>query len=165
MADTKERITAHDLASRYQNAINNLGLNAKIDEEGDVIFKHLDLGSMFLSCDAAQDPEFMMLVFPNFASKDSLGLTRDQLLLAINAVNTKSKAVKLGIRVDTIETQCDVIATIECFLAAPNQAPSEEILNATIGRNLSALRASVKNLLTEAKAFASTPAGASVQTV
>ena len=62
-----------------------------------------------------------MLVFPNFANRADLELTREQLLMAINAVNTQNKAVKLGIRRETIDTTCEVIATIECFLAGTDR--------------------------------------------
>ncbi|MDB5918168.1 MAG: hypothetical protein JWR40_2402 [Massilia sp.] len=152
MGNTK--ITATELATLYQNAVQDeVGLLAKIDEDNDIIFKHPDMGTMFFSVDAEKDPEYMMLVFPNFANKDVLGLTREQLLIAINTVNTQNKAVKLGIRADTIGTTCEAIATIECFLAGTNQAPSPELLKSIIKRNLSALRAGVRSLIKEAEAM------------
>jgi hypothetical protein len=157
MENTK--VTAGELAARYQSAVQDeMGLLARIDKDNDVIFKHPDMGTMFFSFDADKDPEYMMLVFPNFADKDVLGLTREQLLLAINTVNTQNKAVKLGIRAETLDTTCDTIATIECFLGATNQAPSAEILKATIKRNLSALRAGVRSLVTEAQKMTEAPA-------
>jgi hypothetical protein len=166
MENTKPSpITALQLAQRYKSAVEEeVGLLAKIDEDNDVIFKYPDLGTMFFSFDAEKDPEYLMLVFPNFADRDDLEVTREQLLLAINAVNTQNKAVKLGIRADSIDGKCDVIATIECFLGAPNQAPSEELLRAIMRRNLSALRGGVHSLLKETKKF-SAPAGSGTQTI
>lgn len=147
-------ITARQLAERYQTAVQEeAGLMAKIDDDNDVMFKYPDLGTMFFSFDIDKDPEYLMLVFPNFANLVTLGVKREQLLLAINTVNMQNKAVKLGIRADTIDGNCQVIATIECFVAGPNQAPTELQLRATMARNLSALRAGVHNLIKEAKKF------------
>jgi hypothetical protein len=157
--DAKTDITAEELAKRYQNAVQDeVGLLARIDDVKDVIFKYSELGTMYFSLDAENDPEYMMLVFPSFADLNTLGVTREKLLIAINAVNTQNKAVKLSIRRDKIETTCDVMASIECFLAGVNQAPTEELLRATIRRNLSALKAGVQNLIQELGATKPPPA-------
>lgn len=140
------------LATLYKTVIEEeLGMIAKIDETDDVIFKYPDLGTLYFSLDAENDPEYLMLVFPNFADAKSLELSREQLLLAINNVNSSSKAVKLSIRRKTIDTDCDVTATVEAFVGAPNQAPAETFLRQTIKRNLSALRAGARSLIEESK--------------
>lgn len=140
------------LAALYKTVIEEeLGMIAKIDETDDVIFKYPDLGTLYFSLDAENDPEYLMLVFPNFADAKSLELSREQLLLAINNVNSSSKAVKLSIRRKTIDTDCDVTATVEAFVGAPNQAPGEAFLRQTIKRNLSALRAGARSLIEESK--------------
>jgi len=140
------------LATLYKTVIEEeLGMIAKIDETDDVIFKYPDLGTLYFSLDAENDPEYLMLVFPNFADAKSLELSREQLLLAINNVNSSSKAVKLSIRRKTIDTDCDVTATVEAFVGAPNQAPGEVFLRQTIKRNLSALRAGARSLVEESK--------------
>ena len=136
------------------------GLVARIDDDNDVIFKYPELGTLFFSIDASKDPEYLMLVFLNFANREALDVTREQLFIAINMVNTQNKAVKLGIRSDTIEDKCEVIATIECFVGAPRKAPSEEVLRASMNRNLSALRAGVHSLIKEVKKFHTPAAGA-----
>lgn len=140
------------LAALYKTVIEEeLGMIAKIDETDDVIFKYPDLGTLYFSLDAENDPEYLMLVFPNFADAKSLELSREQLLLAINNVNSSSKAVKLSIRRKTIDTDCDVTATVEAFVGAQNQAPGEAFLRQTIKRNLSALRAGARSLVEESK--------------
>lgn len=140
------------LATLYKTVIEEeLGMIAKIDDTDDVIFKYPDLGTLYFSLDAENDPEYLMLVFPNFADAKSLELSREQLLLAINNVNSSSKAVKLSIRRKTIDTDCDVTATVEAFVGAPNQAPGETFLRQTIKRNLSALRAGARSLVEESK--------------
>jgi len=143
---------SNTLATLYKTVIEEeLGMIAKIDETDDVIFKYPDLGTLYFSLDAENDPEYLMLVFPNFADAKSLELSREQLLLAINNVNSSSKAVKLSIRRKTIDTDCDVTATVEAFVGAPNQAPGETFLRQTIKRNLSALRAGARSLVEESK--------------
>ncbi|KAB8045170.1 hypothetical protein [Janthinobacterium aquaticum] len=143
---------SNTLATLYKTVIEEeLGMIAKIDDTDDVIFKYPDLGTLYFSLDAENDPEYLMLVFPNFADAKSLELSREQLLLAINNINSSSKAVKLSIRRKTIDTDCDVTATVEAFVGAPNQAPAEAVLRQTIKRNLSALRAGARNLIEESK--------------
>jgi len=143
---------SNTLATLYKTVIEDeLGMIAKVDDTDDVIFKYPDLGTLYFSLDAENDPEYLMLVFPNFADAKSLGLSREQLLLAINNVNSSSKAVKLSIRRKTIDTDCDVTATVEAFVGAQNQAPGEAFLRQTIKRNLSALRAGARSLVEESK--------------
>lgn len=143
---------SNTLATLYKTVIEEeLGMIAKIDDTDDVIFKYPDLGTLYFSLDAENDPEYLMLVFPNFADAKSLELSREQLLLAINNINSSSKAVKLSIRRKTIDTDCDVTATVEAFVGAPNQAPAEAVLRQTIKRNLSALRAGARSLIEESK--------------
>jgi hypothetical protein len=148
----RPRLTRHELAELYKQVMEEeVGLVAKIDNDNDVLFRYPELGTMFFSLDAEDDPEYMMLIYPNFASAERLKLTREQLLLAINLVNTHNKVIKLGIRPDSIETSCEVMATIEAFVAAPDEPPTPEFIKGTIKRNLSALRTGVRNFINEAK--------------
>lgn len=140
---------AKELAQRYKTAVEEgLGLLGKPDDDNDVVFKHPDLGTFFFSLDAENDPEYMMLVFPNFADKDLTGGDKTKLLQLLNQVNRKSKAVKLAMRDDE---NGNVVATIESFLAAPNQGPSQELLNSVVKRNMSAMRAAIDSLIRAAK--------------
>jgi hypothetical protein len=144
MMDKKE------LAELYVSLVNEeLSLKGKRDDDDDVIFHFDDFGTMFYSIDA-DDPEYMMLVFPNFANLESLSLTKAQLMHAINLVNGTNKAAKLFVPEVFLESTCDVSATIECFLAGDDQAPSPALLRATVRRNLSALLDGARNLLIEA---------------
>ena len=143
------KIDAKALAERYKLAVEEqLSLVAKIDETNDVVFKHPDLGTFYFSLDAEDDPEYLMLVFPNFVDKDATGGDKTKLLEAVNKVNRKSKGVKLSIRDDA---DANVIATVECFVAASDEGPSQEFLDTTIKRTFSAMRACVGNLVEEIK--------------
>ena len=147
-------------AETYKSAVETLGLRAEIDNDNDVVFKHPDLGTMFFGLDE-KDPEYMMLVFPNFADKDSLGLTQEQMLRAVNAANAGCKAVKLAIRPATLDDECEVVATVEAFVAAPDTAPTLAFVGDTLKRNISALRAGVAQLVKEAKAISNGASGRS----
>lgn len=161
----KPKVTAAALAALYVSAVEDeLGMKATNEDDRVVLFKYPDFGTMFYTIDADVDPEYMMLVFPNFANKTDLKLTRDQLFIAINQINTRNKAVKLCIRADTIDGDCDVLATVECFLGGSDTAPTPELLKATIKRNVTALRAGVHNLVKLAQEMAGqAPAAATGQ--
>ena len=87
--------TPTPLSALYQTLVQEeLGLVASQDDQGDVVFKHPDLGIMYFSLSDA-DPEFLRLVYPSFVQADELDLTRDQFLEVINVVNNRCKAIKL----------------------------------------------------------------------
>lgn len=139
---------ANELATRYKTAIEEkLGLVGKI-EEGDmaVSFRYPDFGVFYFAIDAKDDPEYMMLVFPNFADKDSTDGDIDKLVELANQVNKSNKSVKLSVGDDS-----NVTANIECYLAAPGEAPSQELLNSVINRNVTAIRAAVTTFRLAAK--------------
>ncbi|MDF1481106.1 hypothetical protein [Extensimonas sp. H3M7-6] len=151
-------ISAQNLAQRYIDALTEIGVAAKRDDDNDVVFKILGTGSFYLSLDAEKDPEFMRLVFPNFyESKDALPV-----LKAINTVNMENKAVKLWAR--ERDGKFHVSASIESFLASPDQAPDPGLLKAILERCLSATRAGVESFAEEIeKSDASKPEdGASI---
>ncbi len=142
---------AQELATRYKTAVEeSLGLIAKIDDDKDVTFKHPDLGTFYFSLDAAQDPEYMMLVFPSFADERSIGGDRVKLLEIVNAVNGQCKAVKLSVR--ERDGHHNVTATAECFLAGADQGPTQELLKAIIKRTFSALTSGVRTFAEKVKA-------------
>ena len=142
-----EKIDAKELAKRYQTAVQDqLGLLATVDETNDVVFKHPDLGTFYFSLDAENDPEYFMLVFPNFIDKTATAGDRLKLLEAVNKVNRRAKGAKLSMR-DGDEGK--VMASVECFVAGPDQAPSQEFLNTIIKRTMSSIRACVAELVKE----------------
>lgn len=143
---------AKALAEIYKKAITEkLGLVAEIDGDNDVIFKHPDLGSFFISLDAEDDPEFMRLVFPNFMDERLTGGDKEKLLALVNTVNMQNKAVKLYLRPDKSDGTMNVSAAAEFFVAGQDQAPTQEHINAIIKRTVTAIKAGIENLLKQAK--------------
>jgi hypothetical protein len=142
---------ATPLAELYQHVIQEeLGLVARIDEEGDVLFRHPELGTLYFSL-SADDPEFLRLVHPSFADATDLGMGRAELLEIINTVNNRCKAVKLYITQSSGDVVTNrVSAAIESFVAAPDALPSEALLRGIVARCLSAIRHSAAETLREA---------------
>lgn len=137
------------LAELYQRVVQEeLGLVATIDEEDDVVFKHPDVGTMFFSLDADNDPEFLRLVFPRFANAEELGVTPARLYEVLNTVNTTNKAVKVYI--GNSERDGDdprVSASIEAFIGKEDELPDEGLLRAIIGRTVSALQSGANEVI------------------
>lgn len=131
---------ALELATRYKIAIEGqLGLVGEIaDGNIAVKFRYPEFGVFYFAIDAKDDPAYMMLIFPNFADKDSTGGDINKLVELANKVNGSNKSVKLLVGDDS-----NVTANIECYLAAPEMAPSQELLNSVIKRNVTAIRAAV----------------------
>ena len=142
---------AASLAALYQHVVQEeLGLVARIDEEGDVLFRHPDLGTMYFSL-SADDPEFLRLVYPSFADATDLGLGRPEFLEVLNVVNNRCKAVKLYVTRSNGEAEAHrVSAAIESFVAAPDSLPQEALLRGIIARCVSAIRHSAGEVLKEA---------------
>ncbi|KRC73264.1 hypothetical protein D3C87_404490 [compost metagenome] len=138
------------LAALYQSVVQEeLGLVARVDDDGDVLFRHPDLGTMFFSL-SESDPEFMRLVYPSFVDANELGVTRLQLLEVVNAVNHGCKAVKLSVQAASGPTAGRVSASIESFVAAPDKLPAPELLRAIVARCVSAIRHSAGQVLKDA---------------
>lgn len=143
---------ATELQQIYLTALRDIEeFTAEIDDDGGILLTSEEYGVMFFILDAESDPEFMMLIYPSFADMELLGLTREQLLRAINNVNGTSKAVKLYIPPEYMDEKCDVNAGIECFLAGSNAPPNVDLLRAILVRNISAIFDSVRNLVSEAE--------------
>ena len=137
-------------AARYQTRVQEeLGLVARFDDEGDVVFKYPDLGIMYFSL-SDSDPEFLRLVYPSFVQADELGLTRAQLLEVINTVNNRCKAIKLTLPQDSAEQTGRVSASVESFVAGPNTLPDAALLRATVERCVSAVRHGARELIKQA---------------
>ena len=142
-------MNAKELADRYKVAVEEqLGLIAKIDEDNHVVFRHPDVGTFFIPLNAENDPEYFRMVFANFADKRLTGGDKSKLLNLLNRVNSKYKGACLTMNDDD---EGNVWATVNGFLGAPDQGPSEEILNSVLARYFSALRTAVDGLFSEAK--------------
>lgn len=138
------------LAALYQTVVQEeLGLVARIDDDGDVLFRHPDLGTMFFSL-SESDPEFLRLVYPSFVDASELSLSRAQFLEVINSVNNRCKAVKLTLQQDRADRPGRVSASVESFVAAPDTLPAEALLRATVERCVAVIRHSAGELVKDA---------------
>jgi hypothetical protein len=142
---TKELLSVVDL---YHQVIQyELGLFAVVDADGDVLFKHPALGSLYVKT-FTDDPEFLMLVFPNFTNRERLGVSAEDLFRALNNINGKTKAAKLFVHESSVnDGTYNVTASIECFLADTDQAPDTKLIKAVIRRSFSVMRHSASTLL------------------
>ena len=142
--------TPTPLSALYQTVVQEeLGLVARVDDDGDVQFRYPDLGTMFFSL-SESDPEFLRLVYPSFVDAEELGMTRVQLLEVINAVNNRCKAVKLSLQQDRGGKAGRVSASLESFVAAPDTLPAEALLRAIVARCVSVIRHSAGELVKDA---------------
>ncbi|AYD66981.1 hypothetical protein C4E15_06345 [Achromobacter spanius] len=138
------------LATLYQTVVQDeLGLVARIDEDGDVMFRYPDLGTMFFSVSDA-DPEFLRLVYPSFVDANELGLTREQLLEVMNAVTHRCKAVKLSLGQDRADKAGRISASVEGFVAGPDSLPAEALLRGIVARCVSVIRHAAGELVKDA---------------
>jgi hypothetical protein len=140
------------LANLYSAELTRLEYSPEVDNENDVIFKHPGFGTFYISLDAEKDPEFMRIVFPNFADEKLTGGDVNKLLLAANEVNRGSKCAKIYIRQDKSgQVKAHVSASIECFVAGPDEPPTAGHLKAILERSMSALRSGVESFMKKAK--------------
>jgi hypothetical protein len=134
------------LAKLYKSVIEEeLGLLATIDEDGDVRFKHPDLGGFYLSINEEKDPEYMMLVFPAFFDAKQ-GVSEEKLMEICNTLNGRCKGVKLHMA--NTEDK-DVNATAEMIVAAPDTLPTKEHLKGIMKRVMSMVASAVKQFVEE----------------
>jgi hypothetical protein len=146
MADKKE------LAELYADVIRTgLGFIAEIDDDFDVCFRLTGVGHFYIDLNADRDPEYMMIVFPNFANAEKLGVGIDRMYEAANAVNSRNKAVKLSIQNGV------AFATVEAFVSARDQMPDPVHLKAIIERSFSALQAGAQRFADQFKPDATAP--------
>lgn len=145
------------LAELYQRVVQEaLGFEAEIDEDMDVVFDEPELGTLFFSLDE-DDPEYLRLVFGGFTSAEDLGLSDEELLDVLDEVNGNCKAAKIFVEngeVDDEEEDDDgpsikhmVTVSLEAFIAAPDQLPSEALLRDIAPRALAAVRSAAMELL------------------
>ena len=135
-----------ELANRYKAATEGvLGLVATINDDASaVVFKHPEFGTFLFVLDAEKDPEYLMLLFPSFMDASRVGGDRNFLVQLANDVNIGKKAVKVSVLNDEKST---MTASIECFVAGPDQPPSQEFLNTVVKRQFGALLTGVRAVL------------------
>ncbi len=130
-----------ELQNVYRTVIRNtLGVEAFLDDEGDVTFDVPLQGTFYVMLDAQNDPEYFMLVFPNFYKVDKGNY--DTVLSAVNTVNNTNKAVKLSFR--DKDWSGNLKASAEMFIAAPNEIPDAVLLGHVLRRTLGAIISGVK---------------------
>ena len=148
------------LAELYQRVVQEvLGFEAEIDEDMDVVFDEPELGTLFFSLDE-DDPEYLRLVFGGFTSAEDLGLTDEELLEVLDEVNGNCKAAKIFVENGEVDDEDEdeedsdgpsikhmVTVSLEAFIAAPDQLPSEAFLRDIAPRALAAVRSMAMELL------------------
>lgn len=122
----------------------------EVDSDGDIVFKHPDMGTLFLSL-MEDDPEFFCLTFPNFLDsnqvKEEFDVDVDGFFRAINEVNRSCKAANLILNWNDRDQTWHVSARIEAFMAAPDQIPDIQLIKNTFDRNMSAIRSVIHGLI------------------
>lgn len=124
----------------------------EVDNDGDVVFKHPDMGTLFLSL-MEDDPEFFCLVFPNFLdsnqAKEEFNVDEDGFFRAINEVNRRCKAANLTLHWNERDQAWCASVRVEAFMAAPDQLPELALIKNTFDRNMSAVRSVIHALIDE----------------
>jgi len=129
---------ANALKQIYQDTIeNSLGLVTRIDDDGDVRFRHPEYGHFFIRLDADSDPEYLCIVYPSFLTEESTSLSVPEILSVLNHVNRTSKAAQAYLLEH--EGGFRVSACACGYFAGTDQAPSPDLLEAVLPRYLAAL--------------------------
>ena len=90
-----------------------------------------------ISFDAENDLEYFRMFFPNFADLNDFGGDHNLMMHYANEISRDSKAVKIV--VVELDDGSAAFASVEAFLAPPDEGPSIEILRSVILRNYKAL--------------------------
>ena len=143
------------LAELYQRVVQDeLGLSATIEEDGDVLFDHPDLGGFFISLNAEKDPECMRLMLPAFAFDATRWAALEDLMRICNGINVKSKLATLTVHEDA---NISITASVGLVLAAPDTSPDEALVRAVINRAMSSIKSAVEKFAAELQKLNSAP--------
>ncbi|MEA2569233.1 MAG: hypothetical protein QOI24_1234 [Acidobacteriota bacterium] len=135
------------LAELYQRVVQDeLGLLATIEDDGDVLFRHPDLGDFFISLNAEKDPEYMKLVFPAFLFDETRGVAPEDLIRVCNKLNVHAQLAILTFHEEADDT---IAAHVGLLLAAPDVFPDETLLRGVIRRAMSSIRSVVEKFADE----------------
>lgn len=135
MADVRQ------LAELYQRVVQDeLGLVARIEDDGDVLFTHPEFGEFFISLNAERDPEFMRMMLPAFFSANQ-GVSKQDLIEICNRINAKARLTILSVYDDE---HGSVVASVGLVLAAPDAVPNEQLLRGVIGRAMSSMKSALE---------------------
>lgn len=132
---------SRQLAELYQRVVQDeLGLEATIEDDGDVLFEHPEMGGFFISLSVAFDPGYMKLALPSFC--DVSGVERDDLLRICNTVNVgRGQLATLTVHE---AAEGNICASVTLLLATPGKMPDEALLRGVIGRAFSSIRSAAE---------------------
>ncbi|MCF8166997.1 MAG: hypothetical protein K9K38_05365 [Rhodoferax sp.] len=135
-----------ELQEFYRSVIKAaLNVDSRIDDEGDVTFELPEHGSFYVLIDALEDPEYFMLVYPNFYAVTKENYLRA--LIASNTVNGKDKVVKLSYQEKN--NAGSMKASAEMFIADHNEIPDKKLVAQIFRRTIGAIINGVKDFLHE----------------
>lgn len=137
------------LAQLYQRVVQDeLGLVATIDEDGNVLFRHPDMGNFFISLNAEKDPEYMKLLFPACLYDATRGVPSEDLVQICNRLNVHAK-----LAIVTFHEKADALSVhVGLLLAAPDAFPDEALLRGVIRRAMSSIRSAAEKFAEELQA-------------
>jgi hypothetical protein len=122
-----------------------LNIDSRVDDAGDVTFELPEQGTFYFMIDAQEDPEYFMLVYPNFFTVTKENYLRA--LIALNVVNGKNKVVKLSYQEK--ENAGKMKASAEMFVAGPDEMPDKKLVAQMLRRTIGAMVGGVKAFLHE----------------
>jgi hypothetical protein len=122
-----------------------LNIDSSVDDAGDVTFELPEHGAFYILIDAQEDPEYFMLVYPNFFTVTKENYLRS--LIALNSVNGDHKAVKLSYQEK--DNAGRMKASAESFVAGHNEIPDKKLVAQILRRTIGAIVSGVKAFLHE----------------
>lgn len=135
-----------ELQEFYRSVIKaTLNIESRVDEAGDVTFELPAQGTFYILIDSQEDPEYFMLVFPNFFTVTKENYLRS--LIAINVVNGNNKVVKLSYQEK--ENAGKMRASAEMFIAGANEMPDKKLVANILRRTVGAIVSGVNAFMRE----------------
>jgi len=122
-----------------------LNIDSHVDHAGDITFELPEHGAFYILIDAQEDPEYFMLVYPNFFTVTKENYLRS--LIALNVVNGNNKVVKLSYQEK--DNAGKMKASAEMFIAGPNEVPDKVLVAQILRRTIAAMVSGVKAFLHE----------------
>lgn len=138
-------MNAKELAEIYAKAIQNkLSMSCEIDAENRVVLKLPVFGACFFSFEET-DPEYLLLRRINCVDQSLTGGDKAQLMELVNRINMMNKGVKLYVE-EGVDGKSFVNASVECVVAGPKMAPTQEHIEAIIERIINLLTSGLLRL-------------------
>lgn len=122
---------------------------ARIDEDGDVEFIHPDVGTFFIVLNSEDDPEYLNIRFLSFMTTEDGSVKKDDLIVLANEINHQKNAVKITVSYWEERNIWIASASIEAFVAGPDELPSSHLIKSILRRNIGAIRNGVNDFRSE----------------